>query len=742
MDLLLALAFLAAAPSGSAGIAGTVRDAETAQPLAGAAVLLPELERGTLTDSAGRYVLSPVPPGPHHLEVRLLGYSPRVLHALVPSAGALSIDVALRAQPVSTHSVEVRAPITIRGVEPGTTVFPDREASSTAIANHPLLAEPEGFHALEGGEASLRPETAGGVYLRGGAADQTAFLIDGVPVLSPYHAGGISSAWNTDALSRVYLRASDPWSSAPGALSGTIEGVTREPGPVARSQGSISTTQARITFDGPLAGGGYVLSARGGVHDLVAPSGERSYLSGGVGDALAKLETPAFGGRARALYYGNTNQIGTAAAAEETPPAAPRNDFDWDGRSFGLDWRRDHIRVLGWSASGDATADWDMPVGRLSMEGERQDAGVRLALHSEGALASSALELDWRTSRTRYRTVPDSAGVPFALDSDFPIATLAVRQTLHVGAGMELDSYIPAEFAEGLTRAAPQVRLRWNKSPSLTFLLAYLRTHQYAQSLRNPESVVDHVFPADVTIGSAAAGIPVAESDQRLIAADWRWRAGIRLGLEAYDRDSRNLLLVAPRDGEPFSTGGFVIGSSRSQGIALDLAAGSARWAVVASYGWQDVRLFYGDSSYVPEHGAKHRFEGGVIVHPSATSSVRLGAWVETGRRTTSIPTAFEWESCNLLDEGCEFGGSPHYGNEPLGGTPLPAYARVDLGVRKHWHARVAGRDGSIALFGTYSNLFSRENLLTYAYDPSTGEQVGVELRPAALLVIGIDWRW
>ena len=51
-------------------------------------------------------------------------------------------------------------------------------------------------------------------------------------------------------------------------------------------------------------------------------------------------------------------------------------------------------------------------------------------------------------------------------------------------------------------------------------------------------------------------------------------------------------------------------------GIALDLAAGSARWAVVASYGWQDIRLFYGDSSYVPEHGAKHRFEGGVIVHP------------------------------------------------------------------------------------------------------------------------------
>jgi len=69
-----------------------------------------------------------------------------------------------------------------------------------------------------------------------------------------------------------------------------------------RSQGSVSTTQARITVDGPLGAGGYELSGRGGVHDLVAPSGERSYLSGGVGDALAKLEAPLFEGHARALF--------------------------------------------------------------------------------------------------------------------------------------------------------------------------------------------------------------------------------------------------------------------------------------------------------------------------------------------------------------------------------------------------------------------------------------------------------
>jgi hypothetical protein len=505
--------------------------------------------------------------------------------------------------------------------------------------------------------------------------------------------------------------------------------------------GSVSTTQARITVDGPLLAGGYALSARGGVHDLVAPNGERSYLSGGVGDALAKLETPLFGGRAHALFYGNHNEIGTAAVTEATP-SSPSNQFEWDGRSLGLEWRRGPLRVLGWSATGDASADWDMPVGRIAMNGERDDVGARIALTSEGALATSALELDVRRSRTQYSTVPDSAGATFALDSRMPMGTLALRQTLGLGAGTELESYLPVTLADQVMRAAPQLRLRWTRSPTLAFSGAYLRTHQYAQSLRNPESVVDHVFPADVTVGSASTPIPVAECDQGLVAADWRPWSGVRFGVEAYTQNSRHLVLVAPRDGEPFSTGGFVVGSGHARGLALDVAAGSARWGVVASYGWQRIRLAYGDSSYVPEHGAEHRFEGGVVVHPTATGSARLGVVVEAGRRTTAIPSAFEWESCNLHDQGCEFSGSPHYGDEPLGATPLPAYARVDFGVRQHWHARLAGRDALLALFGTYSNLLGRKNLLTYAYDPVTGKQTGIELRPAALLVIGLDWKW
>jgi hypothetical protein len=31
---------------------------------------------------------------------------------------------------------------------------------------------------------------------------------------------------------------------------------------------------------------------------------------------------------------------------------------------------------------------------------------------------------------------------------------------------------------------------------------------------------------------------------------------------------------------------------------------------------------------------------------------------------------------------------------------------------------------------------------MTYATDPSSGERVGIEMRPRAPLVVGIDWRF
>ncbi len=141
---------------GRATVTGIVRDADTGDPLMGAAVTLPDLQRIAFTDVYGRYELPEVPAGPQHLTFRLLGHAPRTMHALVPRDGQLAIHVALRPEPLRLHTVEVRPRVIMRGAEgPDSTVFPDRASSAAALRNHPTLSD--SFLSESGPSAGFRP---------------------------------------------------------------------------------------------------------------------------------------------------------------------------------------------------------------------------------------------------------------------------------------------------------------------------------------------------------------------------------------------------------------------------------------------------------------------------------------------------------------------------------------------------------------------------------------------------------
>jgi len=376
------------------------------------------------------------------------------------------------------------------------------------------------------------------------------------------------------------------------------------------------------------------------------------------------------------------------------------------------------------------------------MSARRHDLGLVLALESGKASASTAAGLRVERSSTAYAVAAEDGTAPWSLEGRTPTVAGFARQVRAIGRRTRLDLGLALAAGDGGVDLLPRARLAWNPTERWNLSAAYAGFRQSAQSLRNPESVVGNVFPADLYIGSGALGVPEARARQAVVAADYRPLRGLRLGAQAYARNSRHVLLVAPRAGDPFADGRYAVGSGSARGVSLSLAARGARLGVVASYGLQRVRLEYGDSTYVPSHGTTHLVEAGVIVFPTATLSVRLGATGGAGRRATTASGALEWEACNLLDRGCELGGSPQAGAEPPGGRRLPAYFRVDLGARQHWHLRIAGRDASVALFGTVTNLFGRRNILTYAANPTTGEVTAVDMRPLAPLVVGLDWRF
>src|SRR5258705_12320007 len=118
-------------------ITGTLRDATTNEPLAGAQLVIVDLNRTTATDIDGRYRLDRLPPGTHRLLVRRIGYTPRTLDALIPSDDAVELMIVLRAQPIVLAAID--------GAYRASESSPDPRVDSAALRSHPLLAEPDVF---------------------------------------------------------------------------------------------------------------------------------------------------------------------------------------------------------------------------------------------------------------------------------------------------------------------------------------------------------------------------------------------------------------------------------------------------------------------------------------------------------------------------------------------------------------------------------------------------------------------
>ena len=746
--MILAAALLLLQTTAQARVVGEVRDATTGRPLASATVVLTNLNMVVSTGDSGRYLLSDVPAGPHHITYRRIGYLPQTLDALVPRSGELEIHVALRPSPIQLPPIDVLSGPIRSPVEHDDRVAVDRSVSLVDMKNHPLLAEPDALQAIAGGDVAMDPESPRGVHVRGGGSDHTAYLLDGIPVLNPYHVAGTFTAWNPDAIAELDLSVSNPSPGMTDALSGVISARTRTPGNRHSLQGSLSTSQVRGTLDGPLAGNvKYLLSGRTGLVPGFSTGNDASQIGSEAGDWLGKLEAPALGGVVRILGYYAGNEISAdAAAGLPINPAILRNDFSWHSLSLGGGFERTRsnarLRVVGWSAGSDARARWNGVSSVLDLDVSRSDVGLMASAAIEQSRGSSVGGIRVERSRTSYRVQSDSSGLPLPdLDGVTVVPTVFAHHSRMLGNHLTVLVGSSLSRADARWHLSPRAQVRIGAGERLTLKVSFARLHQFGQSLRNPESVVGLVFPPDLYLGVDAPGVPVPESDQAALALELVPAAGLRISLTGYAQEMRDILLIAPGESEPFATGALIGGKGNARGVALRVSFASRRLSLVGNYGLQRVRMG-GDSSYTPYFAPTHLVDGGLTLFPSATWSLRVGASAAAGRRTTIFNGALEWEACNLLDQGCEFGGSPHYGQDPLGGTKLPSYFRVDASVRKHWHLRIAGRDAMIAFFGTVTNVFAGHNLLSYARTPGSGRLEEIEMRPLAPLVLGVDWRF
>lgn len=740
----LPVALLLAVQVAQSGVSGSVRDELTGAPLADAVVALPDLDRSVRTDAAGRFLFLDLAPGPHHLTVARHGFAPRTVHALVPRGSVLELTLALEPVPLELEGLVVEPRLSIRGADPpGPATGLPGPVTIAAVRNHPLLAEPDVFRALEGVDATSLPEAHAGLHLRGGAAGHTGYEIDGIPVLGPVHAAGLFSAWDPDVLSSV--RWSRSSASVVPSLSGTVSAITRSPGGVTRARSVLSTTQARASTEGPLGAGGagYVVSARHGFAGPLAATRDPAKIGGEAGDVLGKVELPLAGGEVEILAYASENEISTGVVADARPgqDIPGRNGFEWKTQAVGAAWTRVRgpttlgLRAWDSRASGHVSVG-EATGGRLEGTNRRSERGVAADL-TRGRPSGRALRVGLRLTggETRYAGAAPEA---FERAGGVTAAALLVGLGVSPTPSSRILAEVDASASELGPTLSPRLVVSAEPSPTVTVTASVSRRHQLTQSLRNEESLLGTVFPTELHVSAGSPGVPVARADEVDARVEYRPLPGVTLGGQAYLRRLDSVVFVAPTTGSLLTSGPPEVGSARVRAVALDAALSGARYGIVADVTAERVRNRVPGRTWTPSYAPALRAQAGVVVYVTPTLALRVAETAMWGRRSTALLGPVEWEACNLADGGCELAGDARHG-DALGALRPGAYARTDVGLRKHWHLALAGRDARLALYGTVTNVLGRPNTLTYALDPTTGGLDRVDMLPPAPLVVGLE---
>lgn len=758
---MLLLALLLQAATGR--IDGTVTR-ESGAPIRGATIAVNALARRTTTDSAGRFALQ-VPAGSWDVIVSARGYRSASLRVDVAADRSVRLEVSLEPVPDTAGVTRARPDaarpqnlptlsVTATTADPRPPIAPPGDLSgplTTGLARLdreqidavPPTFEPDVLRALQstagvGGANDINAHLA----VRGGAPEHTQYLLDGAPVLGPYHMFGLFGAFNPDAVDEAQiLRGSLP-ARVGGALGSVVSLRTLRPDRF-RLIGGATVLTSRLAGSGPLGGAGSWLVAGRRTNLGFGESGpfnlDVPYWFWDLQGALRL--TPATDQEITLSTYGSGDKFSEDLffVDEGTAPLFST----WRNRVGSVSWR--YAPAAGWGASlalrysgyrstlalGDTTlrADSATTRGTTRLTGFSAAVGrplrggsVRLGLDVTGtraALAGDSVAPGYLDDRVDRRITETSASVEFERAAGPVIVAPGLRVT-RWSAG-------PAWSVE------PRLALRWNVGRTSTLTASVSRTVQALHALRDDRlpilgvpfwSLPDSLAPrAGATAFEVMiAGEPVpgwtveASAFHRRLSGLPRWRP----------TGTRDLSQLAYDEG---TASGLELSVARRTGTVTGWASYTP---LVATIRQPD------GTTYRPLWDRRHAFDavlqlklGGFgLVSQRVTFSTGQPFWVEQGMFTGS-----EFDAVTGTARFRSDAAFPVWSETQ--GT-LPAYFRADLTVSSAW--QVGGL--RVAPFAGLINLTGRRNVTGYRAQPG-GLQNTIEYLPRKQLprvpVLGVD---
>lgn len=731
-----------APPSGRTGtVHGRVLSTQGRRPVEGASVVVRNgrgaMLGGATTDQRGRYRIRGLPAGRLVLDVRTPDHLPHHVDLHVPAAADLRMDVVLKLAPPRLPALLAVAPSD--GPIPGD----DRDGDGRSDSGRP--ADPD-LRSLQGGPGAgsiagalaARPDPPGSdpegtLYVRGGASDLKRVYLDGAPVYTPFHLGGLMDALPSGVLRSARLYTGGAPLARDGGLSSVLDLRTRPgrgDGPLLAGHADLMGVSLRSEGGGPRAA--YHVSGRR-AHADAAGWLAGSELPYRYHDLLGRADLYLGDGhRASVTGFANREsvrlgQVGAEAAADEAT--------SWGNRAASLRYELETGRTRVLATAATSLFSTRIPVSRDPLRRARsRTRHTRLAVDASTDLGgpdlSYGLDFDDRSLDIEIPPGAEDPGVRWRGTGGslaaYAAATVRPHPDLSLRGGLR-------GYAFGDTagfRVSPRVAVTWEAAESTSLELSAGRFHQ---RLSAPESVLSSDLStwSEALERSAASGervdrgefpgLSVASASHTTVRLTHRPRDELALGLEGH-----------------FKTfDGLARGDDlHASGADLWVEWSSDRWRAGGGYSlgwaWSDAPPDSGVAAFSGRQLLSARVEAPL------PSGLRLAAKLRasSGLPFTRIPLA-----------PADPQGGPAAGEPPpseagprLAGSPDGSYLRLDLSLSRTWTADLLGREATLRPYVQVVNALDQRDALFYHFDPAgTVRPRALDTMPV-LPVVGLEW--
>lgn len=736
-------------------LSGTVADSANGETLIGATVVLVDQPGvGAACNEYGYYALR-LPAGTHRIRVASIGYAP--VERIVELQRDVPLDIKLRSSTVELKAVEVTARRTedaVHAPRMGVEKLDMKEVNKLPV----IFGEKDILKTLQllPGVKSIG-EGNGGLYVRGGAADENLVLLDEAPVYNAYHLLGFFSTFNSDAVKDVTLYKGTSPAQYGGRLSSVID-VRMKEGSDQRLgvSGGIGLIASRLSVEGP------IVKERGSF--LV--TGRRTYA-----DLLLKLSSDEQLSENQLYFYDVNAKANYRLGAKDRLYLSGylgRDQLAFGDR-FGIDWgnvtgtlRWNHVygpRLFSNTSAIISDFSYNVEVNNANNEFSLLSRIRDLAFkHEFSWYATPKHTLRFGLNVTHHTITPGEATVTG--ESGLQLPSLQQRtaldnalfihdewkatQRLQVGVGLRLSAfnalgggdfysyntegevtdttrYNAGEFLANYIRPEPRLTLSYQLTELNSLKLGYARNVQVMHLISNTTST----SPTDVWLMSSK-NIAPRISDQ--VALGWSCildKSKLEFTAEAYYKLTQNALDLrngADLRANEFLEGELLAGEGRAYGLELLLRKREGRFTGWVGYTLARTELRFDEVNDGAWYSAKQ----------DATHDISLvGMYDLNDRWQLSATWVYRTGNAVTFPSGkYEVDGEVQFLYTERNGYRMPAYHRLDLAAT--WSGKKSERSSSSWSFGLY-NAYGRENAYSIDFeddpdDPSRTRAVQTSL--------------